>query len=151
MANSIGAKMIGTVGNHEKSKLAKEYGCSYTINYKNEDVFEKVLNITNQKLVNVVYDGVGRDTFAISLKCLSFRGLMVSFGQSSGMVDKVNLHSTFNPKSLYYTQPTLMHYIQNREELENSSNKLFNKMKNKEINQIYLKPSNYLKHQRLIN
>ncbi len=132
-ANSIGAKMIGTVSNNEKSKLAKEYGCSYTINYKNEDVFKKVSEITNQKLVNVVYDGVGKDTFETSLKCLEFRGLMVSFGQSSGMVDEVNLHSTFNPKSLYYTRPTLMHYIRNREELENSSNKLFDKIKNKEI------------------
>ena len=58
---------------------------------------------------------------------------MVSFGQSSGMVENVNLHSTFNPKSLYYTRPTLMHYIRNRKELEISSNKLFNKIKNKEI------------------
>ena len=58
---------------------------------------------------------------------------MVSFGQSSGMVNDVNLHSTFNPKSLYYTRPTLMHYIRNSEELEKCSNKLFSKIKNKEI------------------
>ena len=58
---------------------------------------------------------------------------MVSFGQSSGMVEEVNLHSTFNPKSLYYTRPTLMHYIRNRKELELSSNRLFTKIKNKEI------------------
>ena len=100
-ARSLGAKMIGTISNDEKSKLAKEYGCEYTINYKNEDVFEKVSDITNEDLVNVVYDGVGKDTFKTSLKCLNFRGLMVSFGQSSGMVADVNLHSTFNPKSLY--------------------------------------------------
>ena len=58
---------------------------------------------------------------------------MVSFGQSSGMVNDVNLHSTFNPKSLYYTRPTLMHYIRNSEELTECSNKLFSKIKNKEI------------------
>ena len=58
---------------------------------------------------------------------------MVSFGQSSGMVKDVNLHKTFNPKSLYYTRPTLMHYIRNRKELEISSNKLFLKIKSKEI------------------
>ena len=132
-ARSLGAKMIGTISNDEKSKLAKEYGCEYTINYKNEDVFEKVSDITNEDLVNVVYDGVGKDTFKTSLKCLNFRGLMVSFGQSSGMVADVNLHSTFNPKSLYYTRPTLMHYIKSKEELELSSNKLFSKIKNKEI------------------
>ena len=58
---------------------------------------------------------------------------MVSFGQSSGMIDDVNLHKTFNPKSLYYTRPTLMHYIRNRKELELSSNNLFKKIKKKEI------------------
>ena len=84
--------------------------------------------MTNNEGVNVVYDGVGKDTFDISLKCLKFRGLMVSFGQSSGMVNDVNLHSTFNPKSLYYTRPTLMHYIRNSEELTECSNKLFSKI-----------------------
>ena len=132
-ANSIGAKMIGTVSTEDKSILAKKNGCEFTINYKTENVYEKVLRITNNIGVNVVYDGVGKYTFDLSLKCLNFRGLMVSFGQSSGMVDEVNLHSTFNPKSLYYTRPTLMHYIKNRQELELSSNRLFKKIKNKEI------------------
>ena len=132
-ANSLGAKMIGTVSNEEKSQLAKKYGCEYTINYKNENVFEKVSHITNKKLVNVVYDAVGKDTFDTSIKCLTYRGLLVSFGQSSGMVKEVNLHSTFNPKSLYFTRPTLMHYIRNRDELDDSSNKLFEKIRNKEI------------------
>ena len=132
-ANSLNAKMIGTVSSNEKSELAKKNGCEYTINYKNEDVVTKLSSITQKNLVNVVYDGVGKDTFDISLKCLNFRGLMVSFGQSSGMVENVNLHSTFNPKSLYYTRPTLMHYISNRKELEISSSKLFNKIKKKEI------------------
>ena len=132
-ANSLGAKMIGTVSNEEKSQLAKKNGCEYIINYKNENVFEKVSNITNKKLVNVVYDAVGKDTFDTSIKCLTFRGLLVSFGQSSGMVKEVNLHSTFNPKSLYFTRPTLMHYIRNRDELDDSSNKLFEKIRNKEI------------------
>ncbi len=132
-ARSKGAKMIGTVSTDEKENLAKKYGCEYTINYKHENVTEKVSKITNNNFVNVVYDGVGKDTFDISLKCLNFRGLMVSFGQSSGMVENVNLHSTFNPKSLYFTRPTLMHYIKDREELVLSSNRLFNKIKNKEI------------------
>ncbi len=132
-AKSIGAKMIGTVSTDEKESLAKKNGCEFTINYKQEDVHSNVLKLTNNEGVNVVYDGVGKDTFNISLKCLKFRGLMVSFGQSSGMVNDVNLHSTFNPKSLYYTRPTLMHYIRNSEELAECSNKLFLKIKNKEI------------------
>ena len=89
--------------------------------------------VTNGLSNPVVDDGVGKDTFNISLECLSLRGLMVSFGQSSGMIPQVDLHKTFNPKSLYYTRPTLMHYNSNREELENSSNTLFNKIINEEI------------------
>ncbi len=139
-SKSIGCKMIGTVSTDEKAKLAKKNGCSYVINYKKENVIEKVLEITSGKGVPVVYDGVGKDTFKISLECLSLRGLFVSFGQSSGMVDEVNLHKTFNPKSLYYTRPTLMHYNSTREELDNSSNKLFTKIKDQLIEQkIYKK------------
>ena len=123
-----------------KVKLAKDNGCSFVINYKKENVVEKVKEITNGKGVPVVYDGVGRDTFNISLESLKIRGLFVSFGQSSGMVPDVNLHKTFNPKSLYYTRPTLMHYTHNRNELEKSSNLLFEKINNKSIKQhIYKK------------
>ena len=132
-AKSIGCKMIGTVSSDEKAELAKINGCMYTINYKNENVVEKIKEITNGKGVPVVYDGVGLNTFHISLECLSLRGLMVSFGQSSGMVPKVDLHKTFNPKSLYYTRPTLMHYNSNSEELTNSSNALFKKMNNGDV------------------
>ena len=132
-AKSVGCKMIGTVSTNEKAELAKANGCSFIINYKSENVVEKVKEITNNKGVPVVYDGVGKDTFNISLECLSLRGLMVSFGQSSGMIPQVDLHKTFNPKSLYYTRPTLMHYNSNREELENSSNTLFNKIINGKI------------------
>ncbi len=132
-AKSICAKMIGTVSSENKAEIAKKNGCEFIINYKNENVYEEILRITNNEGVKVVYDGVGKDTFDLSLNCLSFRGLMVSYGQSSGMVDNVNLHSTFNPKSLYYTRPTLMHYIKNKEELKLSSNRLFTKIKSKEI------------------
>jgi len=132
-AKSIGCKMIGTVSSDEKKDLAKKNGCELVINYTKENVFEKVMKITNNKGVSVVYDGVGKDTFKISINCLETRGLMVSFGQSSGMVDKVDLHKTFNPKSLFYTRPTLMHYTKNKEELLTSSTNLFKKIKENEI------------------
>jgi NADPH2:quinone reductase len=132
-SRSIGCNMIGTVSNEKKAKLAKESGCSHVINYKSEDVVKRVMEITNGQGVSVVYDGVGNDTFGISLECLKMRGLFVSFGQSSGMIQDVNLHKTFSPKSLYYTRPTLMHYNQTREELENSSKLLFKKIAKKEI------------------
>ncbi len=139
-AKSIGCKMIGTVSSKEKGQLALENGCSHIINYSKENVVQKVKEITNGKGVPVVFDGVGKDTFNDSLECLDYRGLFVSFGQSSGMVPEVNLHKTFNPKSLYYTRPTLMHYTLNREELEISSKTLFDKIENNFIkNHIFKK------------
>ena len=132
-AKSIGCKMIGTVSTDQKAKLAKEYGCEYTINYKEEKVSQRVMEITNNQGVPVVYDGVGKDTFQESIDSLSTRGLMVSFGQSSGMVDKLDMHNTFNPKSLFYTRPNLMNYTHNREELLECSKNLFEKMKNREV------------------
>tara|TARA_Y100001970_G_scaffold44372_1_gene55399 strand:- start:19936 stop:20919 length:984 start_codon:yes stop_codon:yes gene_type:complete len=129
----IGCKMIGTVSSKEKANLALKNGCSHVINYKEENVVEKVMDITKNQGVPIVYDGVGEDTFKISLNCLQTRGLMVSFGQSSGMVKNVSLHSAFNPKSLFFTRPTLMHYTRNREELNISSTSLFNKMKTKQL------------------
>ena len=98
------------------------------------------MEITKNKGVPVVYDGVGRDTFDESIKSLSTRGLMVSFGQSSGMVEKIDMHKIFNPKSLFYTRPSLMGYTLNQEELINCSNKLFEKMKNRDV-----KPNIYKK------
>ena len=63
------------------------------------------MEITNNKGVPVVYDGVGKNTFDESIKSLSTRGLMVSFGQSSGMVEKIDMHKTFNPKSCFIPGP----------------------------------------------
>ena len=125
--------MIGTVGSDEKAQLAKASGCEHIINHRTENVVERVKEITEGKGVPVVYDGVGKDTFDASLQSLGFRGLFVSFGQSSGMPPKVDLHKTFNPKSLYYTRPTLMHYTRTRKELEDSSTLLFSKIRNNEI------------------
>ena len=132
-AKSVGCKIIGTVSNKRKAELALNNGCSYVINYKTENVVEKIKDITNGNGVSVVYDGVGKDTFNTSIEALSFRGMLVSFGQSSGMVPDVNLHKTFNPKSLFYTRPTLMHYNLTREQLDRSSNLLFKKIIDKKI------------------
>ncbi|MDC0058023.1 quinone oxidoreductase [Pelagibacteraceae bacterium] len=132
-ARSVGCKMIGTVSTKEKGEIAKKYGCEFTINYKEAIVSEQVMKITNNVGVPVVYDGVGKDTFDESIRSLSTRGLMVSFGQSSGMVEKLDMHKTFNPKSLFYTRPSLMGYTLNRKELLSCSNKLFEKMKNGDV------------------
>tara|TARA_B100000029_G_C17448741_1_gene914201 strand:- start:147 stop:1130 length:984 start_codon:yes stop_codon:yes gene_type:complete len=139
-AKSVGCRMIGTVSTKEKAKIAKENGCEFTINYKEENVSEKVMEITNNKGVPVVYDGVGKETFQESINSLAPRGLIVSFGQSSGMVEEIDMHKTFNPKSLFYTRPNLMNYTLNREELVKCSQSLFKKMKKNEIkSNIYMK------------
>ena len=128
-AKSIGCKMIGTVSTLEKAELARKHGCEHIINYKEENISKKVMEITSNKGVRVVYDGVGKDTFQESINSLSVRGLLVSFGQSSGMIKKIDMHQTFNPKSLFYTRPNLMNYTLNKKEIIECSNKLFEKIK----------------------
>ena len=132
-ARSIGVKMIGTVGTDEKASLAKKFGCSFVLNYKKQNIVEEVMKITENKGVRVVYDGVGKDTFDITLGCLSERGLFVSFGQSSGMIKNVGLHETFAPKNLYYTRPSLLIYNKTKNEIKKSAESLFKLIKEKKI------------------
>lgn len=61
------------------------------INYREESIVERLKALTDGKKVAVVYDSVGKDTWEASLDCLQRRGLMVSFGNSSGPVTGVNL------------------------------------------------------------
>lgn len=138
-ARAIGAKMIGTVSNDEKASLAKESGCSFVINYEEESVVERVMEITEGRGVSVAYDGVGKNTFDVTLGCLCERGLFVSFGQSSGMIDSVDLHSVFAPKNLYYTRPSLLVYNKSQEELVKSSGALFKMVESKKISTSYKK------------
>ena len=79
-ANSIGAKVIGTVGSDEKIKVAKENGYEHVINYSKEDFAKEVMKITNNAGVNAVFDGVGKKTFQGSVASLKVRGMLISFG-----------------------------------------------------------------------
>ena len=114
-AKSIGCKLIGTVGSDEKVDMAKKNGCDFVINYRKEDFDKKVLEITENKGVDVVYDGVGKDTFEKSINCLKVRGMMVSFGNSSGSLNLIDIKKYIVPKSLFFTRPTLGHYFPNKE------------------------------------
>ena len=78
--------MIGTVGSAEKAALAEELGCDHVILYREEDVPARVKEITGGAGVPVAYDGVGKDTFEVTLASLARRGLFVSFGNASGAV-----------------------------------------------------------------
>ncbi len=79
-AKSIGCRVIGTVGSGDKINSAKENGCDYVINYNEDDFYKRVMEITNNKGLNVVYDGVGKSTFEKSIKCLKPMEMMISFG-----------------------------------------------------------------------
>jgi len=124
-ASSIGATVIGTVGSQQKAELAKAHGFAHVINYRTENVVERVLEITGGAKLPVVYDGVGKDTFDISLDCLRPRGLMVSFGNASGAPDPLNLQVLANKGSLFITRPTMVTYTLTTAELQQSSNDLF--------------------------
>ncbi|MDO8290783.1 MAG: quinone oxidoreductase [Parvibaculum sp.] len=109
-AKHLGATVIGTVGSDEKAAIARAHGCDHVINYRTENVPERVKEITNGKKLPVVYDGVGKDTFVMSLDCLAPRGLLVSFGNASGPVTGVDLGILAAKGSLYVTRPTMFHY-----------------------------------------
>ncbi|MFK3662256.1 quinone oxidoreductase [Scandinavium sp. NPDC088450] len=124
-AKALGAQLIGTVGSAQKAQRALQAGAWQIINYREENLVERVKEITNGKKLRVVYDSVGKDTWEASLDCLQRRGLMVSFGNSSGAVTGVNLGILNQKGSLFVTRPSLQGYITNREELAEASNELF--------------------------
>ena len=124
-AKAIGVNVIVTTSTEEKAKLARENGCADTVIYTKEDFVAKVNEITGGKKVPVVYDSVGKDTFMKSLDCLQVRGLMVSFGNTSGPVGPTDLGILSQKGSLYVTRPTLMSYTAKREELVAAANELF--------------------------
>jgi NADPH2:quinone reductase len=106
-AKSEGIELIGTAGSDEKCRLAAEAGAAHVINYRTEDFVARVKEITGGKGVDVVMDGVGRDTFAGSLDCLRPLGFMISFGNASGPVDPVNLLTLAAKGSLKLTRATI--------------------------------------------
>tara|TARA_Y100000992_G_scaffold291741_1_gene248455 strand:+ start:1130 stop:2104 length:975 start_codon:yes stop_codon:yes gene_type:complete len=128
-ANSIGAKVIGTVGSDEKIDIAKSNGYEYVINYSKDDFAKKVLKFTNNNGVSAVFDGVGKKTFSGSIQCLKPRGMMVSFGNASGPLDPVNVPKDIQSKSLFLTRPTIGHYFTNRKELQKGADEIFEKVK----------------------
>ncbi|MBQ5947672.1 quinone oxidoreductase [Massilia sp. ST3] len=124
-ARALGVNLIGTVGSKEKGELALAHGAAHVINYNEEDIVARVRALTNGAGVPVVYDSVGKDTFFASLDCLKPRGLMVSFGNSSGPVEPFSPGELAKRGSLYLTRPTLGAYMATRTELEAMAADLF--------------------------
>lgn len=124
-AAALGATVIGTVSTKEKADLARANGCHHPILYSKQGFVEQVSELTGGKGVPVVYDSVGKDTFLRSFDCLSPRGLMVSFGQSSGAVEPFAPGLLAQKGSLLLTRPTLFTYIAKRSDLHQSAGALF--------------------------
>ncbi len=128
-AKSIGCRVIGTVGSGDKINSAKENGCDYVINYNEDDFYKRVMEITNNKGLNVVYDGVGKSTFEKSIKCLKPMGMMISFGNASGPLEPIDVKKYIAHKSLFFTRPGLADYGAGRAALEEGSELLFEQIK----------------------
>jgi NADPH2:quinone reductase len=117
IAKLRGARVLGTMSTEEKARLARQAGADETILYREQDFVAEVRRRTGGAGVQVVYDGVGRDTFEQGLDCLAARGTMVLFGQASGPVPPIDPQILNRKGSLYLTRPTIVHYTRTREEL----------------------------------
>jgi NADPH2:quinone reductase len=120
-----GARVIGTVSTKEKAEVARQAGCDEVILYTEQDFEVEVKRLTSGQGVAVVYDSVGKATWAQSLNSLKPRGMMVSFGNASGPVDPIQPLILSQKGSLYLTRPSLGNYTATREELLWRANDVF--------------------------
>jgi NADPH2:quinone reductase len=117
MAKRRGARVLATVSTEDKARLAREAGADEVILYTRQDFESEARRLTDGKGVQVVYDSVGRDTFMKSLGALARRGVLVSFGQSSGVVPPFDPLLLSQKGSLSLARPTLADYTATRDEL----------------------------------
>lgn len=127
-AKSEGITLIGTAGSEEKCRMALENGASHCINYRTEDFKEQVRELTGGRGVDVVMDGVGKDTFADSLDCLRPLGMMISFGNASGPVPPVSLLDLAAKGSLKLTRSTLFTHIADADTCQAMARHIFDKV-----------------------
>jgi NADPH2:quinone reductase len=124
-ARHLGATVIGTVSSDGKAAIARAHGCDHPIVYTREDFAERVREITGGVGVPVVYDSVGKATFEGSLRCLSRRGVMASFGEASGDPDPVPPRRLGALGSIYLTHPNLSNYTTTRAKLLAAASDVF--------------------------
>jgi NADPH2:quinone reductase len=110
-AKLLGLTVIGTVSTEDKAEIARAHGCDYVILYSREDVAKRVRELTNGAGVSVVYDSVGKATFASSLDSLKRRGLLVCVGTASGPIPPIDAMQLALKGSVYVTRPALADYI----------------------------------------
>jgi NADPH:quinone reductase len=118
LAKRRGARVIACTSTAEKAEEAQRLGADHIIRYRDEDVPDAVARLTDGSGVDVVFDSVGRDTFADSIRCLKTRGTLAVFGQASGAVPPFDLQLLNRSGSLYLTRPNILHYTATPDELE---------------------------------
>jgi NADPH2:quinone reductase len=124
-AKHLGAVVIGTAGSPDKAEAARQAGCDHVILYREQDFAAEVRRLTGGSGVDVVYDSVGKDTFAGSLDSLRRRGMLVTFGNASGKVPPFEPVLLSEKGSLFLTRPRLGDYTATREELDTAAAGLF--------------------------
>jgi NADPH:quinone reductase-like Zn-dependent oxidoreductase len=129
---AMGANVIGTASTQAKLDTAKANGCQHLINYTTEDVVQKVKEIVPEG-VHCAYDGVGKDTFQISLDCLRRKGTLASFGNASGAVPAISI-LTLAPKCIKLVRPQVFGYLGTPEERKYYTGKLFDYLSKGELN-----------------
>jgi len=117
VASRRGARVIGTVSTREKAALARDAGARDVILYTEQDFEAEAKRLTGGLGLQVVYDSVGKTTFEKGLNCLTRRGMMVLYGQSSGPIGSFDPQVLMQKGSLFLTRPTIAHYIATRAEL----------------------------------
>lgn len=132
-ATSSGVTVIGTVSSAGKAATAAAHGCTHPILHSEPEWPERVRRITDGVGVPVVYDSIGRDTFAGSLAALAVRGLLVSVGQSSGPPDPLDVTSLGQRGSLSVTRPSVFDFVRTRDELLVAAERLFTKLRDGDL------------------
>jgi NADPH2:quinone reductase len=117
LAKLRGARVIATVGSREKAELAGQRGASFCILYREDDFLPVVRELTGGRGVDVVYDSVGRETVARSIRSLRRRGTCIMFGTSSGVVDCIEPLELAEAGSVFFTRPHLADYTASAEEI----------------------------------
>ena len=131
-AKKLGARVLGTISTKKKEYIAKENGCDYTINYVKDDFVKKVLEITNNKGADVIYDSVGKNTFQKGITCLAPKGRLVSFGISSGPIEPININQLRSISGSIATGG-LNTYIKDSSEMQKNADAFFKMIMNKDI------------------
>ncbi|QIW98553.1 hypothetical protein AMS68_004071 [Peltaster fructicola] len=132
LLKAIGANIIGTASTEEKIALATKAGAQHMINYSHEDVKSKVLELTNNNGVAVVFDGVGKDTFDTSLELVARKGSLISYGNASGAPAPLNI-ARLAAKNARLMRPTLFNFIATEEEFNGYTQELFGFLKDNSI------------------